>query len=303
MDLSLNRLDAAGAALDEAFASKLDGRYLHQTLYWLAFLRGNVAQMQQQVAWASGKPGDEDVLLSMESDTDAFYGRMVKAQDFTQQAVNSAIHAGSNETAALWQVNAALRKAEVGDISSAKREADFALALSSGREVKLIAALTLARAGDSQGATALIKDLEQEYPTDSLMKLYWLSTINAAIELNRGDAAAALKDLEIAAPYELGAAATFISYLYPAYVRGQVYLLAHKPVAAAAEFQKLLDHAGIVLNFVTGALARHQLGRAYAAARDTAKAKAAYQEFFKVWKDADPDNAILKEAKAEYAAL
>ena len=303
MDLSLNRFGAAGASLDEAFARKLDGRYLHQNLYWLAFVHGNAVQMQQQVAWASGKPGDEDVLLSMESDTEAYYGHLIKAQDLTQQAVTSALHAGSAETAALWEVNAALRNAEVGDAAKAKQEAASALARSQGREVKVTAALTLARVGEIQRARELVKELEKEYPTDSLMRLYWLATINAVIELNGGDVPKALKDLKIAAPYELGAAASFISYLYPAYVRGQVYLRAHQAHAAAAEFQKMLDHSGIVSNFVTGALAHQQLGRAYAMAGDTAKAKAAYHDFISLWRDADPEVPALKQAKFEYSTL
>ena len=301
MDINLNHLDAAGASLEEAFANKLDGIYLRQNLYWLAFLRGNVAQMQQQVAWASGKPGDEDTLLSMQSETEAYSGRLVKARDFTRRAVNSAVRAGSKEIAAQWQVDSALRMAEVGNMSLAREEASSALALSSGRDVKLIVAFTLARTGDDPRAKALVQELKKDYPTDFLMKLYWLPTIHAAMELTGGNVSQALKHLETAAPYELSVG-TFVDYLYPAYVRGQVYLLAHQPDAAAAEFQKLLDHSGIVSNFVTGALAHLQLGRAYAMAGDTAKAKVAYEDFFALWKDADPE-IVLKQAKAEYARL
>src|ERR1700722_660078 len=302
MDINLNRLDAADASLEEAFANKLDGRYLRQNLYWLAFLRGDVAQMQKQVAWAAGKPGDEDALLSMQSETEAYFGRLIKARDFTQQAVNSAVRAGSKETAALWQVNSALRMAEVGNISRARDEANAALPLSSGRDVKLIAAFALARAGDNPRAKTLAQELNVVYPTDFLLRLYWRPTINAAIELNRGNVAQALKELETAAPYELGVG-TFVDYLYPAYVRGEVYLHAHQADAAAAEFRKLLDHPGIVTNFMTGALVHLQLGRAYAAAADTAKAKAAYQDFFMLWKDADSEIPTLKQAKAEYSKL
>jgi tetratricopeptide (TPR) repeat protein len=135
------------------------------------------------------------------------------------------------------------------------------------------------------------------------MKLYWLPAINASIELNQGNASQALRDLEIARPYELGGAGTTISYIYPAYLRGQAYLLARNASAAAGEFQKLLDHRGVVLNFVTGALAYLQLGRAYAMAGDTAKAKTAYQDFFALWKAADPDIPTLGQAKTEYANL
>jgi tetratricopeptide (TPR) repeat protein len=136
-----------------------------------------------------------------------------------------------------------------------------------------------------------------------MLKLYWLPTINAAIELEKNNSSQALHELEAAAPYDLGGAGTYINYAYPAYVRGVAFLQAHNAAAAAAEFQKMLDHRGIVQNFVTGALAHLQIGRAYAMAGDSAKAKAAYQEFFKIWKDADSDVPILKEAKAEYAKL
>ena len=136
-----------------------------------------------------------------------------------------------------------------------------------------------------------------------MLKLYWLPTINAAIEVDKGNSSQALIDLEAAAPYELGIAGTFINYMYPAYVRGEAYLQVHNGAAAAAEFQKLVEHRGIVGNFVTGALVRLQIGRAYAMAGDSGKAKAAYQEFFAIWKDADADVPILKEAKAEYAKL
>jgi hypothetical protein len=190
-----------------------------------------------------------------------------------------------------------------GDTASARQGVTAALALSPGRDVKVAAALALARIGDAPRATALVGELEKSYATNTLLKLYWLPTINAAIELNKGNSSQALVSLEAAAPYELGGAGTFINYVYPAYVRGQAYLLTHNGTAAAAEFQKLLDHRGIVVNFVTGSLAHLQLGRAYAMAGDTSKAKTAYQDFLNQWKDADPDVPILKEAKAEYARL
>jgi predicted Zn-dependent protease len=161
-----------------------------------------------------------------------------------------------------------------------------------------MAALTLARVGDQPRAKALVGELEKNYPLDTMLKLYLLPTINAAIELNAGNSSQAIMDLEAVAPYELGS-----FYMYPAYVRGQAYLLAHNGSAAVTEFKKLLDHRGIVLNFVTGALAKLQLGRAYATQGDTAEAKTAYQDFLTLWKDADPDIPILKQAKEEYARL
>jgi serine/threonine protein kinase len=251
----------------------------------------------------TGKPGNEDALLSMQSDTEAYYGRMTKASDFTRRAVDSAVRADSKETAALWQMNAALRAAEVGNTALAKQGVTAGLALSPGRDVKIAAALSLARIGDTTRAQALVEELEKDYPTNTMLKLYWLPTINAAIELNKGNSSQALVDLEAAAPYDIGGTVMFINYLYPAYVRGQAYLLAHNGAAAAAEFQKLLDHRGIVGNFVTGSLAHLQIARSYAMAGDNAKAKTAYQDFFNLWKDADRDIPILKEAKAEYAKL
>jgi eukaryotic-like serine/threonine-protein kinase len=301
--ISLNRLDEAKATLDEAFARKMDAGALRQALYQLAFLRGDLGLMEQQVTWSAGKPGDEDVLLSMQSDTEAYYGHLAKARDLSRRAVDSAVRGDSKETAALWQVNAALREAELGNTASARQGISVALALSPGQEVKMVAALTLARIGETPRAQALAAELKKNHPTNTMLKLYWLPTINAASELPRANFSQAIVDLEAASPYELGQAGTFIYYQYPAYVRGQAYLLAHNGPAAAAEFQKLLDHRGIVLNFVTGSLARLQLGRAYAMAGDTAKAKVAYQDFFNIFKDADPEIPILQQAKAEYAKL
>jgi eukaryotic-like serine/threonine-protein kinase len=301
--LSLNRLEEAKSTFDEALAQIPDGEPLQINRYILAFLQGDNAQMERQLAWGSGKPGDEDMLLSMQSDTEAYCGRMSKARDFSRQAVASAIRGDAKETAGSWEVNAALREAEVGNGPLAKQGAGAALTLSPGRDVKVIAALTLARIGDARQAQTLAEELEKNYPTNTLLKAYWLPSIHAAAEISKGNPSQAIVDLEATTPYELGSAGTFINYLYPAYVRGQAYLLTHNGAAAAAEFQKLLDHKGIVQNFITGSLAHLQLGRAFAMSGDTAKAKAAYQDFFALWKNADPDVPILKQANAEYAKL
>jgi hypothetical protein len=228
---------------------------------------------------------------------------MSKAREFTRRAVDSAIRNDSKETAAIWQINAALREVEIGNVALGRQGVATALALSAGRDVKTAAALTLARAADTPRAKALAEELEKDYPTNTLIKLYWLPAINAAIELDKNNSSQALVDLEPAAPYELGLAGTDINYLYPAYLRGQAYLLNHDGNATAAEFQKLLDHPGIASNFVTQALTHLQVGRAYAMSGVTAKARVAYQDFFNIWKDADQDIPILKEAKAEYARL
>jgi len=302
--LRVNQLEEAKDTFDQALAHNLDGGRLRQSIYFLAFLHGDDSQMRQQVSWAAGKRGEEDLLLSTESDTEAYFGRLHKARDFSRQAVESAVRSDSKEIAALWKAGAALREAELGETSSARQGVKAALSLSSGRDVKTFAALALARIGDASQAKALADELRRDYPNNSLVKLYWLPTINAAIQLQANNPTAALMELEAAGPYELAdPPPTETGTLYPAYVRGQAYLLAKNGSAAVAEFEKLLDHRGIVLNFVTGALARLQLGRAYAMSSDSAKAKAAYQDFLTLWKDADSDIPILKQAKAEYAKL
>jgi tetratricopeptide (TPR) repeat protein len=170
--------------------------------------------------------------------------------------------------------------------------------------VKVLAALASARVGDTARAKAIIVALEKSDPLNTVLKLYWLPTLKAAMELNGGNSAQALESLEAAAPYELGEPPpTQEGTLYPAYLRGQAYLLSNNGPASAAEFQKFLDHRGVVINFPLGALAHLGLARAYALSGDTAKARTAYQNFFALWKDADPDIPILKEAKAEYVKL
>ncbi len=300
--MNLGRLDDAKALLQQAQANKLDGLVLRADWYGLAFLRDDAAEMERQVAWAAGRPAEEDAMLSTQSDTEAYYGRLTRARDLSRRAVDAAVRNDSKETAALWQANAALRESEFGNTAAAKQRVDAALALAPGRDVKVLAAMTLARTGDAARAKAIVEQLEKSEATNTMLKIYWLPTIKAAIELNGGNASQAQIDLEAAAPYDQGGPPP-ISGLYPVYVRGQAYLAAHNDAAAAGEFQKILDHRGIVLNLPLGALAHLQLGRAYALSGNTAKARSAYHDFFNVWKDADPDIAILKEAKTEYAKL
>jgi serine/threonine protein kinase/tetratricopeptide (TPR) repeat protein len=302
--LALNRLDDAQKAIEEAQKQNLAGDFLHLAIYQLAFLKSDTAEMNRQVAWAAGKPGTEDMLLSFQSDTEAYYGHLSRARDFSRRGVDAAVRTDSKETAAIWQVNAALREAEFGNLAAAKQDVSAALTLTPGRDVEMLAALVLARIGEAVRAKTIVGQLEKSYPSQTVLKVYWLPTIKAAIELNANNAAQSLVYLEAAAPYELGEPPPFqIGTLYPAYIRGQAQLMAHNGAAAAVEFQKLMDHRGIVLDFVAGSLAHLQLGRAYAMAGDTAKAKSAYQDFLTLWKDADPDIPILKEAKAEYAKL
>jgi len=302
--LALNRLDDAEKTIEEAQKQNLAGDVLHLGIYQLSFLKSDAAEMKRQVAWAAGKPGTEDILLSSQSDTEAYYGHLTRARDFSRRAVDAAVRNSSKESAAIWQVNAALREAEFGNLATAKQDVATALTLTPGRDVEMLAALALVRSGEIVRAKTIVGELEKSYPSQTVLKVYWLPTIKAAIELNANNAAQSLVYLEAAAPYELGEPPQFqLGTLYPAYVRGQAYLLAHNGTAAAAEFQKFLDHRGIVINFPLGALAHLGLARAYVLSGDTAKAKTAYQDFFTLWKDADPDIPILKEARAEYAKL
>jgi predicted Zn-dependent protease/predicted Ser/Thr protein kinase len=304
--LNLNRLEEARATAEEAQAKQLDSPLLRIGLYQLAFLQNDPVGMAQQVTWAAGKSGVEDVLLAREAETAAYSGRLGEARDFSRRAVASAERAAEKEKAASYEADAALREAVFGNAAAGRQRAAAALGLSTGRDVKYAAALALAMAGDAARAQALAEDLAKRFPEDTLVQFNYLPTLYAQLALSRNDAAKAIEALQAAAPYELGdptEAFTFLS-LYPVYVRGEAYLAGHQETgAAAAEFQKILDHRGVVFNEPIGALARVSLGRAYAMTGDTAKAKSAYQDFLTLWKDADPDTPILKQAKAEYAKL
>jgi tetratricopeptide (TPR) repeat protein len=302
----LNRLSEAKAAYEQAISRKLDHPLMHSYRYGVGFLEGDVEEMQRQLDWATGKPGAEGSLLSYQSDTEAYSGHLGKARELSRRAVGSAQSAGGKETSADWEMNAALREAELGDIGQARKETAAALALASTRGIQILAAMALARAGDSDRAQKIAGELQKQNPLNTVINGYWLPTIRAAIEINLKNPAKAIEILQVAAPYELGnpsPQAGVGATMYPVYLRGQAYLLLHQGSAAAAEFQKFLDHRGVVVNCLLGALAHLGLGRAYALTGDSAKARAAYQDFLALWKDADPDVPILKQAKAEYAKL
>jgi serine/threonine protein kinase/Flp pilus assembly protein TadD len=302
--IALNRLDDADKVLQRAQSKDFEGLDIRANLYLLSFLRGNSKGMEQQLAWAAGRQGDEDVMLSGQADTEAYYGRLTRAQDYSRRAAEAAVRADSKETAALWRAAAGLREAEFGNPAAARHSVDAALSLSSGRDIKLLAALSLARAGDTTNAKKLVEQLklEKTASTNTMLKFYWLPTIDAAIEISKNNPSQAILDLEATMPYELGGPLMF-AYLYPSWIRGQAYLAANNGTAAAVEFKKLIDHPGIALNQPIASLAHLQLGRAHALAGDAAQARAAYQDFFMLWKDADPDIPILTAAKGEYAKL
>jgi eukaryotic-like serine/threonine-protein kinase len=304
VQLALNRTDEARTTVEQALTSNLDSYLLRLAFYEAAFLRADQATMERQLSWATGRVGEEDWLLSTQSDTEAYSGRLGRAREFSRRAIESAARVDAKETAALWQVNAALQEAEFSNASSARHDAAAALALVPGRDIRSVAALSLARSGDAAEAKRLADTLNKDFPQDTLMQGYWLPSIRAAIELNANNPAKAIELLKTAAPYELGQCEPFqLGMMYPVFLRGQAYLLAHQGKEAAVEFQKILDHRGIVLNFPLAALAHLGMGRAYALQGDTAKAKAAYQDFLTLWKDADPEIPTLKQAKAEYAKL
>jgi serine/threonine protein kinase/predicted Zn-dependent protease len=305
--LFVNRIDEVRATIDEAQGKKFDLPALHLLLYQIAFLKSDPAGMAQQVTWLGGKPGAEDVMLAFEADTAAFSGRLGKARDFSRLAAESAGHVQQKETSATYEADEALREALFGNISEARRQATAALALSTGRDVQYGAALALAFAGDTSRAQALADDLNKRFPEDTIVQFNYLPTIRAQLALDRNDSPKAIEILQPAAPYELGSLTrasvfNFMS-LYPVYVRGEACLAAHRAGEAVNEFQKILDHRTVVLMEPIGALAHLGLARAYALQGDAAKAKTAYEDFFTLWKDADPGIPILIAAKSEYAKL
>ena len=283
----------------QAEERKLEGETLLGNRYQLAFLKGDTAQMTQLAASAMGKPGVEDLLLAYQADTEAWQGKLKNARELTRRAMDSAQHDDAKETAATYQAAAALREVEFGNRKQALAEAAAAVKLAPNRDVQAMAALALARAGDTVAAEKLAAELDRTFPLDTLIQMYRLPTIRAAVALQRTDPNRAVELLKVASAIDLGDA----GYLLPVYLRGEAYLMLHDGNAAAAEFQKFIDHRGVALNFPWGALARLGLARAYAMQGNKTKARAAYQEFLTLWKDADPDVPILIQAKAEYAKL
>ena len=306
--VNLNRLDEAEASYKQAEAHKLKGEYLLLNRYGLAFLNGDGAQLAQLAAAAMGKPGLEDSLLGAQADTEAWYGKLKNARELTRRAMDSAQHNDAKETAATYQAAAALREVESGNREEARADANAAVKLAPNRFVLAMAALALARAGDTAAAEKLADELDKRFPLGTLVQRYWLPTIRAAVALEHKDPNRAVELLKVVSLIELGQPTETTVFLCPVYLRGEAYLMLHDGNAAATEFQKFIDHWGVVVNFEWGALARLGVARAYAldAAKDPAardKTRGAYQNFLTLWKDADPDIPIYKQAKAEYRKL
>ena len=304
--IALNRLDDAKAIYGQAFKRKLDHPFFHLDLYLIAFLQDDEAAMEQQAAWCMGKPGVEDELLSLKADTAAYFGRLTSARELSRRAMDSAERAGEKGTVGAYSAISALREALYGNADQARRCATFAIERSAGRDVQYGVALARAYVGDDLRARAMMNDLGKSFAEATIVRLNYAPTLGAKLAVNLGNASAALETLRAAAPYELGrvppGAYVWLA-LYPLYVRGEAYLAAQRGNEAANEFEKILSHRGVVTNEPIGALAHLQLGRAYKMQGDIPKAKAAYQDFLTLWKDADPDIPILKQAKAEYAKL
>jgi DNA-binding winged helix-turn-helix (wHTH) protein/tetratricopeptide (TPR) repeat protein len=303
--LLLNRVDEAEAAAKEARAKNLDAN-LGDVLYEIGFYRAHAAEMARQADRSAQKPGNEDLLLALEADTAAYSGHLRKAREFSLSAAESADQERDKEAAATYVAVSALREALFGNAVIARQRAADDRRGTSGRDLDFAVALTLAYAGDAKSAQALTEHLAKQFPEDTIVQFNYLPALRAKLALLQADPPEALAVLRAAAPYELGLPAlSFYNWpnLYPVYVRGEAYLAAHQGREAAAEFEKILDHRGIALNEPIGALAHLQLGRAYAMQGDTAKARAAYDDFLTLWKDADMDIPILREAKAECVKL
>ena len=303
---NLNQLDDAERALQRAAERKLELPDFSERRYNIAFLRGDHGAMEREVASSRGRPWEE-LVADQESLALAYMGRTEDSRRRVRHAVEIAEHADHRESAALYQAGAALREGLFGNALPARQSAAAALLLSHDREVEYGAAFSLALAGDSARASALADDLERRFGQDTSVRFSYLPVLRARIALNRGNPAQAIAALQAGASYDLGQPYSryhgYFGSLYPVYVRGQAYLAAHQGSLAAAEFQKILDHPGIVVSDSIGALARLQRGRALAMSGDRRGARSAYRDFLQLWRDADPETPVLRKARAEYAAL
>ncbi len=298
--IGLGRFDEAKATIDQGLSQKLDVPNFHRLLYALAFVQNNPPAMERELSILASK-GPEATAISylLAAQTEAYGGRMEKARGLFERA-RAAFEANhGNEAAAQALAMLAMSEAAVGDAAGARRDAEAALAINSSVHVKMNAADAFARAGDAGRAEALVAEIAKERPSDTLANGYELPTIRATLAINSNNPAKAIELLQTAIPYDLSSTHAMRS----TYTRGNAYLALHKGSEAAAEFQKIVDHPGVVLNGMTGALAKLGLARAYALEGDAAKARVAYQDFFALWKDADPNIPILVSAKSEYAKL
>ena len=293
----------------------MDGLEFRSARYALAFLRSDSAAMAEQQKWFAGKP-EENYGLSLASDTEAYRGHLRVARELTTRAVASAIRADSKESGAIWLANAALRDAAFGNALEARQTAAKALKLApTSQGIEAEAALAFAMAGDASRAESLAQDLNKRFPLDTQMQSLWLPAMRTQLAIGEKNSGYILTDPQNVSPIEYGGMLFTLNptCLYPTYIRGNAYLAAGRGKEAATEFQKIIDHSGVVWNCWTGALAHLGIARANAlqattsqgADADAARARAlsAYNDFLTLWKDADSNIPILKQAKAEYAKL
>ena len=303
----LGRLERAESAINRAVARGLEIEEFVMLRYDLAFLRRDQAGMDREAARARARPGAASWISNKEAFALAYSGHLRQAREMSRGAVFEAQQTGQRERAGLWEAGEAVREALFGNSREAKKSAAAAQERSKDREVEYGAAFALAVSGDSSRSETLANDLEIRFPEDTAVQFSYLPVIRARLALNRGDVLKAIELLQTAVPHELGVPHSAVSglfgALYPIYVRGEAYLAEHRGAEAAAEFQKVLDHPGIVVADPIGAMAHLQLGRALAVSGDNAKANIAYQDFLALWKNADRDIPVLTQAEAEYAKL
>jgi tetratricopeptide (TPR) repeat protein len=306
-NMLLDRFAEAANILQRAAERKLEIPQMLVIRYYLAFFKGDQAGMEREIARARGERGEEDWMSHNQALALARSGQMRQARTMWQRAIALAQQAGDRERVAIYEAAAAVCEAHFGNRAAAKQRVGTALQSGKGRDVEYAAAFALALSGDSSGSQRLAEDLAKQFPEDTPVQFEYLPTLRALSALYHKAPSDAIERLQTALPYDLAMPGTafFAKFggLYPAYVRGQAYLEAGRGPEAAAEFQKVLDHQGIVLADPIGALVHLQLGRVFALSGDKTKAKAAYEAFLALWKDADPDIPILKQAKAEYVKL
>jgi serine/threonine protein kinase len=306
LDIFLNRLDEARANAKAALANKPDDSCEHAELYVIAFLENDIPGMSEQSSWAA-KAGEQDPFLNLEIQTTAYAGRLRRTRELSQRVTAESKQQGLKEKAALYESQAGLREALFGNPREAQRLARDAATLSTARGVEITVAITLALAADAAGAQRFVNDLDRRFPEDTVVQFNYLPAIRAALALERKNYVEALNELQAANPYELGEPDILAPTLVAVYIRGQTYLAARQGREASIEFQKVLDHRGVLNNGGMvepfDALAHLGLARAYAMSGDTGKARTAYQDFLTLWKDADPDIPILQQAKMEYRRI
>jgi tetratricopeptide (TPR) repeat protein len=314
--MAMQRMDEARQTSLEAAARHLDDVQIHENLYGLDFIAHDAEGMAKELNWMESRPEYSSQGFSLDADTAAYGGEMRKARELSGQAVDSSLRAGNRENAAMWQANAAVRDAGVGEAAEARREAEAALKLApESPGVQLEATLALALSGDAERAEGLAAGLSRKYPKDIQVQMLWLPVMAAQVALDRKDAGEAVKRLEAARSMEMAMIpfSDNASCLYAPYERGQAYLALEKGAEAEEEFRKILEHSGLLWNCWTGALAH--LGMARAAALEAkrlqgveaesarARAVGAYKDFFALWKDGDEDVPVLREARGEFGRL